>query len=83
MGWDDLSPAGEVAPVVDGNAAVIADTRQASERYNVLHPFGITLLHSHFHLEPCEDLVEFVDLANWVITMMTMSAGTRFVRMRR
>jgi hypothetical protein len=69
MGRDDFLPTGKVAPVVESNDAVIAETPEVSERHTALHPFGITLLHSHFDMEPDEELIESVDLANWVITM--------------
>ena len=62
MGWDGLNPIEDVEPLRESDETVLREVREVLAKHGALERFGVMLLHSHFHLEPDEVLVEKVDV---------------------
>lgn len=59
--WNDLDRVHDVAPLDDGDQAVLLELHAVLRRHGAQKRFGVTLLHSHFDLDEGEVLVERVD----------------------
>jgi hypothetical protein len=62
----------EVAPVDEGDRAVMDEVRSVLVKHGALQRFGLTLLHSHFDLADDEILVETVDAKERKLTIRPM-----------
>ncbi len=68
MGWDGLPDIDVVAQLDDDDHQILAEIRAVLARHDALERFGVTLLHSHFDLDPGEILVEEVDRNSRTLT---------------
>jgi hypothetical protein len=74
MGWEGLERIEEVDPLSTSDRQVLDEVRAVLARHGALQRFGVTLLHSHFDLEPDEVLVEKVELSSRTITIQPLHA---------
>jgi hypothetical protein len=74
MGWNGLANINEIEQLGNGDAKVLNEVRSVLEKHGAQGRFGVTLLHSHFDLEPGEVLVEKVDAANRTLKTEPMGA---------
>ena len=59
-----LADISEVKPFSSEDKMCLDEIREVLRKHNALTRFGVTLLHSHFPLEPDEVLVEETDVQN-------------------
>jgi hypothetical protein len=62
MQWSDLDHIADVRPIDDSDAPCLDEIRAVLEKHGCLSRFGVTLLHSHFHLGEDEMMLETTDL---------------------
>ncbi|MGO7215259.1 hypothetical protein ACCS75_29805 [Rhizobium ruizarguesonis] len=64
-----LEPLEEISPVKEDDMECFAEIREVLIRHGKLDRFGVTLLHSHFQMNPGEILIESTDQKNRTMTL--------------
>lgn len=63
MQMSELNHFEDVQPIGDSDAECLEEIRQVLEKHGALSRFGINLLHTHFHIEDDEVMMETTDMA--------------------
>jgi hypothetical protein len=69
MQWNTLKHITDVKPIGPHDAPCLDEIRDVLEKHGCLTRFGVTLLHSHFDLDPDEMMLETTNLESrehWV-----------------
>lgn len=76
MVWKGLPGIDAIRPLDASDQSVVDAVREVLVQHGALERFGLTLLHSHFDLEPGEVLVEQVDANARILTTRAMHLRT-------
>ena len=76
MNWNGLDRIHDVHHLAEGDDDVVREVQEVLRRHGAEGRLGITLLHSHFDLDPDEILVERVDTNSRTLTITAERASS-------
>ena len=73
MQWGHIPDVHDIEPLSERDADCLLEIRDVFMRHGVLDRFAISLIHKHFDIASTEQMVEFTDPKNRILTIKPVS----------